>query len=314
MQGEHRWEPGKGAVWTQVPYDMEPEDGDPPKPYMSKNEPWRARRSRWILSSKRSSLASYAPRPRIPAGRTSGAVRNDVVPGRGFGATLHELGVFASQALADFRVTAALAPSSRHLARAMLQPLCVHAGSTVVEIGAGTGAITAALLASLPTDATLLALEVNPRFFGYLTHRLADRRLVAIHAGVEALAEELRSRRLGAVDAVVSSVALGYLSDSERRSYLGALMPHLAPDAVLTQYQYLHGLQYQNRVFHRFDLGAFLAQYFRSVERRVVWRNLPPAYVFTGRQWRNGDTLQASGTDEPHPAGRRPPDLQCRPR
>src|SRR5713226_5458183 len=81
------------------------------------------------------------------------------------------LKTFAAEALADFPTIAAVAPSSSHLARAMLEPLPLGKASTVVELGAGTGVITGALLDVLPGPATLLAFEINRRFFSYLTRK-----------------------------------------------------------------------------------------------------------------------------------------------
>jgi phosphatidylethanolamine/phosphatidyl-N-methylethanolamine N-methyltransferase len=211
-------------------------------------------------------------------------VKSKGAPRRRIAAHLHELGVFVSEAVADFRTTAAVVPSSRYLTQAMVRPVEHRDAPTVVELGAGTGAITEALLRHLPVGATLLALELNQRFVRYLTRRITDRRLVVVQAGAEALSGALRDRGLGPVNAVISSIAFGYLSDAERRELLRALIAHMAQDAVLTQYQYIHGLQYRERAFNRFDLGAVFSQYFRFVERTVVWRNLPPAFVYTCRR------------------------------
>jgi len=52
---------------------------------------------------------------------------------------------------------------------------------------------------------------------------------------------------------------------------------------VFTQYHYLHGLQWQEGRLARFPGSRLLYQYFRTVERTIVWRNLPPAYVFACR-------------------------------
>ena len=69
---------------------------------------------------------------------------------------------FALAAASDFQSIASIAPSSRHLARAMLEGLPIDHARTVVELGAGTGAITRVLLEKLPSHATLLAFEINP--------------------------------------------------------------------------------------------------------------------------------------------------------
>src|SRR5271157_5549213 len=104
------------------------------------------------------------------------------------------LKMFAEEALADFSTTAAISPSSTHLAAAMLKPLPLARTRVAVELGAGTGAITRALLAELPPMATLVVFEINPRFYNYLKTRFSDPRLVLIHSSADNLDRELRQR------------------------------------------------------------------------------------------------------------------------
>src|SRR3972149_1232869 len=70
---------------------------------------------------------------------------------------------FSAEALANFQTTSAVAPSSRYLIRAMLAPLPLARARAVVEFGLGTGAITRALLDSLPRPATLSSFAISPR-------------------------------------------------------------------------------------------------------------------------------------------------------
>lgn len=191
---------------------------------------------------------------------------------------------FAAEALTDYKTTAAVAPSSRYLAQAMLEPLNLREGCTVVELGPGTGVITRALLELLPANATLLAFEINSRFYRYLKKTISDERLVLLKTSAEHVGRELRRRRRTRVDAVVSSLGLGLMSDSQRRVLLGALLPFMDEDSVFTQYQYVHGLQVKDGRLRRFSVGSLLRQYFDSVERRMVWRNIPPAFVFACRK------------------------------
>jgi len=191
---------------------------------------------------------------------------------------------FAAEAFTDYKTTAAVAPSSRYLAQAMLEPLNLSEGSTVVELGPGTGVITLALLELLPQSSTLLAFEINRRFYRYLKKSISDPRFVLIKKSAEHAGRELRRRGRIRVDAVVSSLGLGLMSDRQRRALLGGLLPFMDEDSVFTQYQYIHGLEFKDGRLHRFSVGSLLRQYFDSVERKMVWRNLPPAFVFACRK------------------------------
>ncbi len=193
------------------------------------------------------------------------------------------LKTFAAEALVTFSTTAAISPSSSHLASAMLDPLPLANARVVVEFGAGTGAITRALLNAMPAESKLLAFEINSRFIRYLEQNLSDPRLILINASVTTLDQELRRRNIQHVDAAVSSLGLGLMPEQQRRRLFRKLMPFLRDPAMMTQYQYIQSLQFQKGRLSRLNLRTLLGRYFDSVESKVVWRNLPPAIVFTCR-------------------------------
>jgi len=199
-----------------------------------------------------------------------------------------ELRTFSTEVLANFQTTAAVAPSSRYLTRAMLAPLPLGRAQAAVEFGPGTGAMTRALLAALPARATLYAFEISPRFRDYLAQNFSDPRLVVVPAGAERAREELAARGVRRVDAVVSSLGLTFMPESQRQAVLHGLVEFLAPGGVLTQYQYLHGLlaywQVNEGRIRRFTAARLLRCYFSTVTWEMVWRNLPPALVYACRR------------------------------
>jgi len=190
---------------------------------------------------------------------------------------------FVAEAIADFGTVGAIAPSSRYLTQAMLRPLPLGNARVVVELGPGTGVMTRAMLDVMPSNATLLTFEINPRFARHLRSTIKDPRLVVIHARAEALLEELSRRGYRHVDAMLSSLAMGLMSDRERHALLSEISISLRKKGTFTQYQYLHGLQFRDRQLSKFDMFGLLVRYFRSVQRTITWRNLPPAFVFTCR-------------------------------
>jgi phosphatidylethanolamine/phosphatidyl-N-methylethanolamine N-methyltransferase len=198
------------------------------------------------------------------------------------------------EAWADFRTVAAVAPSSRYLAQAMLEPLAFKRAHVVVEVGAGTGVITQALLKLIPADATLLTFEINDRFSSYLKSNVHDSRMVLVNARAETLLEELHRRGYDRADAVVSSLGLALMTDAQRHAFLSQLVGLLDETGVFTQYQYVHGLQVQNGHLKRFNAEQLLRRHFRSVQRTIIWRNLPPAFVFVCRGPRRAEASPAS--------------------
>src|ERR1035437_5417993 len=191
------------------------------------------------------------------------------------------LRTFVAEALTNFPTVAAISPSSRYLATAMLEPLPLARTRVALELGAGTGAITHALLDQLPLHAKLLVFEINPRFFDCLRRSISDPRVILINSSVENLDSELHRRGIQQVDAVTSSLGLAFMPDRQRQALFQRLSPFLHPKSVFTQYQYIHGLQCVGGRLCRLNLRPLLNRYFGSVQSRIVWRNLPPAFVFT---------------------------------
>ena len=206
---------------------------------------------------------------------------------------------FVAEALTDFATVGAIAPSSRYLTRAMLQPLALGNAQVAVEFGPGTGVMTRALLEALPRDARLLAFEINPRFVRYLRTAVADPRLEVIAAPAEALGKELRRRGYERVDAILSSLALGLMREPQRRELLVEIRGCLSDAGVFTQYQYVHGLQFSDRQLSKLDLSGLFASYFHSVRRKIIWPNLPPAYVFACQGARVKGSRNGNGLAEP---------------
>ena len=191
------------------------------------------------------------------------------------------LRTFVGEALTNFPTVAAISPSSRYLATAMLEPLTLARTRVALELGAGTGAITHVLLDRLPPHATLLVFEINPRFFDCLRRSISDPRVILINSSVENLDAELHRRGIQQVDSVTSSLGLAFMPDREREALFQRLSPFLHQKSVFTQFQYIHGLQFVGGRLCRLNLRPLLNRYFGSVQSKIVWRNLPPAFVFT---------------------------------
>ena len=191
------------------------------------------------------------------------------------------LRTFVAEALINFPTVAAISPSSSYLATAMLEPLTLARTRVALELGAGTGAITRALLDQLPPHATLLVFEINPRFIDCLRRSISDPRMILINSSAENLDSELHQRGIQQVDTVTSSLGLAFVPDRERHALFQRLSPFLHQKSVFTQYQYIHGLQFVEGRLCRLNLRPLLSRYFGSVQSRIEWRNLPPAFVFT---------------------------------
>ncbi|WP_042391616.1 class I SAM-dependent methyltransferase [Streptacidiphilus carbonis] len=170
------------------------------------------------------------------------------------------------------RLTGAVAPSSPSLAQAMTSGLGLDRAEVVVELGPGTGAITGAILRQLAPGARLVAVELNRVFTG----RLADRYRDSAVEVVEGSAEDLATLVPYPVDVIVSGLPWTVMPHERQRRILDAAAGVLGPSGRFSTFAYVHTAW--TPPARRF--AAELAARFATVERsRVVWPNVPPAYV-----------------------------------
>lgn len=184
--------------------------------------------------------------------------------------------------------TASFVPSSRFLVDAIVQGAALSRARTVVELGAGTGTVTQALLAAMPADARLFAVEIDGPLLEATARRLPDPRLVPIWGSAADITELLTTAgHDGPVDAVVSCLGMSLLPPELRRDILASSIAALSPNGVFVQYGYLHAkvvVYSPVRGWSRFDLQAYLQDHFEQIQQQRVLANFPPADVFVCRQ------------------------------
>ncbi len=128
-------------------------------------------------------------------------------------------------------------PSSRFLERRIVELAKIKTARTVVELGPGTGGTTRAILRSLPTDATLLTIEINQRFNSIIS-RIRDSRLIA-HQGCAGDLRDILSRYgLTAVDAVVSGIPFSIIKPDFGRLIIRSISANLTEGGRFVAYQF----------------------------------------------------------------------------
>ena len=183
----------------------------------------------------------------------------------------HEARMFFLNWLKAPRQVASVIPSSRALSARMAAEVPKGPPGLVIELGAGTGVVTRALLASGVAATDLVVVERESRMAAHLQRKFP---------GVQVLCEDARRlhQRLHAdgqhprIRAVVSSLPLLAMSPEVRRDLILGISDLLDPDTHLIQFTYGLGSPISRRLQHRSALTG----------RRVgqVWNNLPPAAVW----------------------------------
>ena len=181
------------------------------------------------------------------------------------------------------RTVGAIAPSSRRLARAMLDWLALeqHPGVHVVELGPGTGAVTGEIARHLPADAACLAIDVDPVFSAHVGVRWPQ--IASVCDRAERLVEIARARGLLPIDHIVSGLPFASLPVASARAIVEAIVSSLGPGGTFTTFQYVHAYGFPSAVSVRQTLTREMGS---APARTIVFGNLPPALVLRWRKHR----------------------------
>ena len=191
------------------------------------------------------------------------------------------------------REVGSIIPSSRFLEQRIVRLVDATAAQTVVELGPGTGGTTRAVLAGLPADARLLAIDTSPDFVRAL-QQCPDGRLIAQQGSAEALADILRGHALPAPDVIFSGIPFSTMPRATALGILEAVWAALAPGGRFMAYQF------RDEVYR---LGATVMG---EPLVECEWLNLPPMHCYswdkpmgepgTSAQPGSGGSPLASGT------------------
>lgn len=166
--------------------------------------------------------------------------------------------------------TGAVSPSGRALARAMAAGVDPSWSGTVVELGPGTGVVTAALVERGVSPDRIAAIEYNGDFARLLSARFAG--LKVIEGDAYALNRTLEQQGIGEVAAIVSSLPLFTRPPLQRRDLLVEALATLAPGRPFIQFSYALVPPVPAEAGRwRFDVSDWILM------------NLPPARVWTYR-------------------------------
>jgi len=187
-----------------------------------------------------------------------------------------QLGRFLWSWVQNPTAVGALVPSGRELSRLMVQG--VLPGSRVIELGAGTGTVTRAILEAGVEPEDLDVVEMDSSFVKLLRVRFPD---IGIHAVDATTISRRRLDLHGHVDFVISCLPLLLLSRAQKMRLLTGAFAMLGPGGVLHQFTYGARCPIDQKMLARIGLTA--------QRIGVATRNLPPAFVY--RVSRVGDSF-----------------------
>lgn len=171
--------------------------------------------------------------------------------------------------------TGAIVPSQRFLIRRMIAPVSSDYRGQILELGAGTGALTLRLAARC-SQARILACEINPVLVRDIQHSLETASLTSRVQVASDAAEHLLadiSRGAGQrPDFIISGIPLGNLGREPALALIGAIHQALAPGGLY--------IQFQHSLLDRKKIKAIFSR-LRTVP---VLLNFPPAFIYYARK------------------------------
>jgi phospholipid N-methyltransferase len=177
--------------------------------------------------------------------------------------------------ISDWKSTGAVAPSSKRLARRVVELAGVRNAGTILELGPGTGPFTQVIDEVMSKSARYLGLELNPVF--------ADRlRRQHPHMQFETTAAQEYDYDLFLghgedFDTIVSGLPWTAFPEPLQIAILDHALSRLRPGGHLVTFAYTG--------FHLLPTGRHFRELLegrtgRLECSRTVWRNLPPAFVY----------------------------------
>jgi phospholipid N-methyltransferase len=197
---------------------------------------------------------------------------------------LHRTGVaawfrFVGECLRSPLAVGAIVPSSRLLTETILAGCNLAACETVVELGPGSGTFTRHILERIGKATTFLAIELNVANAAVLRKRFPQ--LAVYNDSAAQIQRCLAQHGKQRADCIISGLPWGNFSIATQNPIIDAVFSAVAPAGMFTTFAYLHAGWYpttknfRRRMRNRFD----------AIEATpVIWRNIPPAFVFRCRK------------------------------
>jgi phospholipid N-methyltransferase len=204
--------------------------------------------------------------------------------------TLDEYRLFLQEFRQTFRTTGAILPSGRSLAKALARN--VGKGDVplrILEVGPGTGAVTAQIVKRMKPGDRLELVELNDRFVDRLHERFSEEpdfhRVEGQTQIHHAPLQEVNCEQ--PFDVVISGLPLNNFAVHEVEGLLKSLVGSVRTGGTLSFFEYV-AVRYAKAAISKADdrvrlrgiskaLNALFAEY--PTERQWVWPNVPPAWV-----------------------------------
>ncbi len=179
---------------------------------------------------------------------------------------MRSLTLFLYEAVMHPSMVGALFPSSKRLAHSLAQQIAANPPGLVVELGAGTGAITTALINQKKLFCQLIVIERSVKLSNHLIQRFPE--LNVIHGDARQLHKLISQYSSLPLQAIVSSLPLRTLSPCIVKKIGTEINQVLIKGGLYIQYTY-----------SLWGKPLSPSPRLKLIHQQWIWQNLPPARI-----------------------------------
>ncbi|WP_188540815.1 class I SAM-dependent methyltransferase [Paenibacillus segetis] len=160
-------------------------------------------------------------------------------------------------------------PSSKYLARAMIDSVPWEEVKYVAELGSGTGAITKYIRSAVNSNTRVMLFEKDRTLYRSLKYQYSE---FPCYRNACRLQSILGQEKIEQLDCVISGLPFYNFPQEMRYQLLDQVISSLRDGGLFLAFQYSH--QMKKQLSERFDIEAI----------KFVALNVPPAFVYVCRK------------------------------
>lgn len=171
------------------------------------------------------------------------------------------------------RQVASIAPSSRFVAKTVVDIAKGINPTSIIELGPGDGALTYSLLDLLPSDGHFLGIESNEELATELNEEIFTKRQKIIHNSALYL-RKICAPLSWQPDMIVSGIPVSILNSKDSLSFIEQAHSILSPNGLFIAYQ-----TWLPPFITPKKMELHIRSVFKNCSSTLVYRNIPPLKV-----------------------------------
>lgn len=179
-------------------------------------------------------------------------------------------GVFLKGFIKYPMMVGSIVPSSSQTVKKMLAPVDWDKTKLFVEYGPGIGTFCQPILDLMRPDATLLVIDLNKDFIGYLRHNIRDSRFIAVHGSAAEVNAIINNFGFAHADYILSGLPFSTLPNDLGPIIAKATAKAIRPGGAFFVYQF------------RARAREFMTPHFRRIVHGYSLWNILPCHLFWG--------------------------------